>query len=190
MPPVSIESAEGAFFLLTRQNISRGNEKIYEFGGFTLFELITVIFMIAFVSTFAVPGVMSWRSAAKLRGAAENLKGNLELAKMKAIQLNGPVAVHFRKDAYQIFVDNGANAGILDSDEQIIRNITLSPGIRFDFAATTFRATDGDWPKKARFLGRGTANNGTAVLINQHRTKGKAVTVSNLGKITLKNFQP
>ena len=162
---------------------------MYKFEGFTLFELITVIFMIAFVSAFAVPGVMSWRSAAKLRGTAENLKGNLELAKMKAIQENGPVAVHFREDAYQIFVDTGATAGILDSDEQILKNISLSPGIKFDFAATTFAATDGGWPKKTRFLGRGTAANGTAVLINEQRTKAKAVSVSNLGKITLSNFQ-
>ena len=156
--------------------------------GFTLFELLTVIFMIGLFSAFAVPGIMSWRNAATLRGAAENLKGNLELAKMKAIQENGPVAVHFSEDAYQIFVDTGATAGSLDSDEQILKNISLSPGIKFDFAATTFAATDGDWPKKTRFLGRGTAVSGTAVLINEQRTKAKSLTVSGLGKITLANY--
>ena len=159
-----------------------------KFQGVTLFELMTVIFMIALVSTFAVPGIMSWRSAAKLRGAAENLKGNLELAKMKAIQENGPVAVHFREDAYQIFIDTGVTGGILDSDERIVKNISLTAGIKFDFAATTFAASNGDWPKKTRFFGRGTAGNGTIVLKNEKRTKGKAVTVSNLGKITLKNY--
>ena len=156
--------------------------------GFTLIELLTVIFMIGLFSAFAVPGIMSWRDAAKLRGAAENLKGNLELAKMKAIQENGPVAVHFREDTYQIFVDTGAIAGTLDSDEEIIKNISLSPGIKFDFAATTFAATDNDWPKKTRFLGRGTAVSGTAVLINEQRTKAKSLTVSGLGKITLANY--
>lgn len=161
---------------------------MHKFKGVTLFELLTVISMFAIVSAFAVPGIMSWRNAAKLRGAAENLKGHLELAKLKAIQENGPVAVHFREDTYQIFVDTGATKGILDSDERIIKNISLSPGIKFDFAKTTFAAINGDWPKKTRFLGRGTANNGTAVLRNAKRTKGKAVTVSNLGKITLKNY--
>lgn len=144
--------------------------------------------MIGLFSAFAVPGIMSWSDAAKLRGAAENLKGNLELAKMKAIQVNGPVAVHFSEDAYRIFVDTGATAGILDSDEQILRNISLSPGITFDFAATTFTATDGDWPKKTRFFGRGTAASGTAVLINVQRTKAKSLTVSSLGRIRLANY--
>ena len=134
-----------------------------KFEGITLFELMTVIFMITFVASFAIPGIMSWRSAAKLRGAAENLKGNLEFAKMKAIQENGPVAVHFRQGSYRVFVDTGAVAGTLDGDDQILKSVSLSPGIHFDFAATTFAATDGDWPKKTRFLGRGTANNGTAV---------------------------
>jgi len=156
--------------------------------GFTLTELLTVIFMIGLFSAFAVPGIMSWHHAAKLRGAAENLKGNLELAKIKAIQENGPVAVHFSEDSYQIFVDTGATAGILDSDEQIIKSISLAPGIKFDFAATTFAATGGDWPKKTRFLGRGTAAGGTAVLINQQRTKAKSLTVSGLGKITLASY--
>ena len=157
-----------------------------KFEGITLFELITVIFLITFVSSFAIPGIMSWRSAAKLRGAAENLKGNLEYAKMKAIQENGPVAVHFNEDTYRIFVDTGAIAGTLDGDERILKSVSLPPGIQFDFAETTFAATDGGWPKKTRFLGRGTANNGTAVLTNHQKTKGKAVSVSNLGKITLK----
>lgn len=157
--------------------------------GFTLFEVLTVIFMIAFVSAFAVPGIINWRSTAKLRGAAENLKGNLELAKMKAIQENGPVAIHFREDGYLIFLDTGATAGILDADERLLKNISLPPGVKIDFAESTFADVDGDWPRKTRFFGRGTASAGTAVLINAKRTKGKAVTVSSLGKITVKNFK-
>jgi len=154
--------------------------------GFTLIELMTVIFMIAFVSTFAVPGIIKWRNAAKLRGAAENLKGDLELAKLKAIQENGPVAIHFREDGYQIFIDTGANAVILDADERLIKNILLPQGIKIDFALTTFDAVDGDWPKKTRFKGRGTADAGTAVLVNSSG-KQKSVTVSKLGRITIKN---
>ena len=165
--------------------------KLNKLVGVTLFELMTVIFMIALVSAFAIPGIMSWRSAAKLRGAAENLKGNLELSKMTAIQENGPVAVYFRENAYQIFIDTGATVGVLDSDERILKIILLSPGIKFDSAATTFSGVnnENDWPKKTRFFGRGTADNGTAVLKNELRTKGKAVSVSNLGKITLKNYK-
>ena len=145
--------------------------------------------MIAIVSAFAVPGIISWRSAAKLRGAAENLKGSLELAKMKAIQENGPVAIHFRAESFQIFLDTGASAGILDANDRLIKKILLSADVKIDFAASTFPDVEGDWPRKTRFFGRGTAGAGTAVLTNAMRTKGKAVTVSSLGKITVKNFE-
>lgn len=158
--------------------------------GFTLLELLTVIFMIALVSAFAVPGIISWRNAAKLRGAAENLKGNLELAKMKAIQENGPVAIQFWVGGYRIFVDTGANGGELDAGETVIKSVELPPGIRFDFDESTFATVygDGDWPIKTRFQGRGTAAAGKAVLTNPARTKAKSLTVSNLGKITLANY--
>lgn len=166
----------------------RRRQRVRKIRGFTLIELMTVIFMIAVLSAFAVPGIISWRSAAKLRGAAENLKGHLEYTKMRAIQENGPVAVLFYEDAYQIFVDTGGNPSALDDEDVILKRISLTPGIKIDFAATTFNATDDQWPKKTRFFGRSTAAAGTVVLKNEGRTKGKAISVSNLGKITLKTY--
>jgi len=161
-------------------------------GGFTLIELLTVIFMIGFVSAFAIPGIMSWRSAAKLRGAAENLKGDLELAKLKAIQVNGPVAIQFSSDRYRIFVDTGANDGKLDAGEELMKSVELPPGIRFDFndikSTLSTVNDDGDWQKKIRFFGRGTADNATAVLKNEQRTSAKKLVVSSLGRITLANY--
>jgi type IV fimbrial biogenesis protein FimT len=157
--------------------------------GFTLFEVLTVIFMLTIVSAFAVPSMINWRETAKLRGAAENLKGNLGLAKMKAIQENGPVAIHFRENGYQIFIDSGATAGMLDPDERLLKNISLTAGVKIDFAGSTFAAVGGGWPRKTRFFGRGTAAPGTAVLTNATKTKGKSVTVSSLGKITVKTIE-
>jgi len=160
--------------------------------GFTLIELLTVIFMIGLFSAFAVPGIMSWRDTAKLRGAAENLKGNLELAKMKAIQVNGPVAIQFKDDRYRIFVDTGANGGKLDAGEELMKSVALPPGIRFDFndpeSTLSTVNDDGNWQKKTRFKGRGTADNATAVLKNEQRTRAKKLKISNLGKITLANY--
>jgi prepilin-type N-terminal cleavage/methylation domain-containing protein len=156
-------------------------------SGFTLIELMTVIFMLALLSAFAVPGIISWRSAAKLRAAAENLKGNLELAKLKAIQENGPVAVHFKENGYQIFVDTGATAGILDADERLMKNISLPVGIKF--APKTFGEAGDTWPRKTRFFGRGTADNGTAFLKDEKRTEGKKIIISNLAKITIEKYK-
>jgi prepilin-type N-terminal cleavage/methylation domain-containing protein len=154
--------------------------------GFTLIELMVVIFMIAAVSGFAVPGIMKWRSAAKLRGAAENLKGDLELAKLRAIQENGPVAINFSEKSYQIFIDSGTTLGILDANELVLKKTSLPEGVRFDSTLTTFDAVDGDWPwpKKTRFKGRGTADAGSAMLVNSNGKK-KKIKISSFGNITI-----
>lgn len=152
-------------------------------SGFTLIELVVVIFMIAFVSAFAVPNILNWRSAAKLRGAAENLKGDLELAKIKAIQENGSVSIEFYGDRYEIYVDNDKNLSP-DAPENLSRicDKSLPAGVQIDTDATGFSGGQ----KFARFFGRGTAMNGTVVLVDS-KGKQKLVTVSKLGKITIKN---
>ena len=145
--------------------------------------------MIVIVSTFAVPGILSWRDTAKLRSAAENLKVDLECAKLKAIEENGSVAIHFGDDRYQIFLDDGATPGELDAGEPIYKNVTMPVGVRIDFTRSTFKAVDGAWPRKTSFKGKGTADAGKAVLMNSAGTKAKSVTVSGLGKITMANYK-
>lgn len=151
-------------------------------NGFTLIEVMVVIFMIAFVSAFAVPNIMNWRSAAKLRGAAENLKGDLELAKLKAIQENGVVSIEFHGDRYQIYIDNDKDLSP-DSPENLSRLLSksLPSGIQIDPDATSFGGE-----MYTRFFGRGTAINGTAVLVDS-KGKKKKVTISTFGKITIEN---
>lgn len=156
--------------------------------GFTLIEMMVVIFMIALVSSFAVPGIMKWRRAAKLRGAAENLRGDLELAKLKAIQENGPVAINFGEKSYQIFIDSGTTLGILDANELVLKKTSLPEGVRFDSTLTTFDVVDGEcpWPKKTRFKARGTADAGTAVLVDSSGRKKKVI-ISTFGNIRIEN---
>jgi len=153
-------------------------------GGFTLIEALIVIFLIAFISAIAVPNIMKWRVEAKLRGAAENLKGDLELAKLKAIQANGPVAINFTESGYTVFRDNGATLGVYDTGEDFFGNRSFPPGIKIVISQTTF-TDDGFGGKRTRFMGRGTADAGTAFLLN---TKGtiKKIIISPVGRITVK----
>ena len=150
-------------------------------GGFTLIEALIVILMISLISAIAVPGMMKWRTAAKLRGAIENLKGNLELAKLKAIQENGPVAVNFTENSYEIFRDNGATTGVHDTGEEYFGNKSLPKGVRIDLPATTF-PDDGFGGKRIRFKGRGTARQGTVFLVNSVGSVRKII-VSSIGRI-------
>lgn len=150
--------------------------------GFTLIEVMVVIFMITAVSAFAVPGIMKWRSAAKLRGAAENLKGDLELAKLRAIQENGAVSIEFYGDRYQIYIDNDKDWSP-DAPEKLSRllNKRLPPGIQIDTEATSFGGQ-----KHTRFSGRGTAVTGTAVLVDSSGRKKKII-ISTFGNIRIEN---
>ena len=149
--------------------------------GFTLIEALVVILLSAFISALAVPNLMNWLNKANLNGAANNLKGSLELAKLKAIQENGPVAVNFTGKSYAIFRDSGANIGIHDAGEEFFRKRLLPRGIRIDLSATTF-ASAGNGSKKTRFKGRGTSTSGTVYLVN---SKGmvKKIIVSSTGRI-------
>lgn len=144
-------------------------------NGFTLVEALIVIFLIVITATFAVPNFIAWRDNDRLRGAATNLKGDLEMAKLKAIQMNGPVAIDFSASSYEIFDDSGASASAREVDEQFFRQRSLPAGIKIDL----------DHSRKIRFMGRGTAKNGTIYLVNSQGRK-KEVIVSRVARIRIK----
>jgi prepilin-type N-terminal cleavage/methylation domain-containing protein len=149
--------------------------------GFTLIEALIVIFLMAFISALAVPNLMNWLNKAKLNGAVNNLKGSLELAKFKAIQENGPVAVNFTANSYAIFRDTGATPGVHDAGEELFRKRLLAKGVRIDLSATTFPHT-GDGGKRTRFKGRGTSASGTVYLVGSEGMVKKII-VSSTGRI-------
>ena len=146
--------------------------------GFTLIEALIVIFLISIVSTIAAPGIMKWRSSAKLRGATENLKGNLQLAKLKAIQENGSVSVLFNENGYQIFMDNDKNWDP-DSISGVLVSRRLPPGIKIDLNQGGFGNKD---YYGTRFMGRATADSGTVFLSNLEGNIKKVI-VSSVGRI-------
>ncbi len=153
--------------------------------GFTFIEAIIVIFILALIAGIATPGILSWRSEAKLRGAADNLKSDLELAKLKAIQENGMVAINFTENGYLVFKDDGATQGVHDSDEDLYGSRSLPAGVKIDLGKTTF-ADDGLGGQYTRFSGKGTANDGTAHLVNSRGTK-KRVVINVLGRIKIES---
>jgi len=150
-------------------------------AGFSLVELMMAICVLALISALATPSLLNWRNNAKLRGAASNLKGDMELARLKAIQVNDTVVVHFTENGYKVFKDDsGLTSGEYDAGEALYGDRTLPAGVKIDLDKTGFGAS-GD---SARFKGRGTAVSGSAVLVNVKETE-KKVTVSSLGRITI-----
>ncbi len=148
-------------------------------SGFTLVEALIVIALIAVVSALAAPSIIKWRRAARLRGAVENLKGDLELAKLKAIQESGTVSVIFSADRYQVFVDNNKDWSP-DTTESMLRQRSLPPGVSIDLDQTSFGSMD----DQTRFYARGTSVNGSVYLVNKDGNQ-KKITVSELGRIII-----
>jgi type II secretion system protein H len=143
-------------------------------AGFSIFELLIVIAVIAVVSAIVTPNIISWRNSAKLRGAAGNVKGDLEMSKARAVRERSPVTVTFTATNYQVtFTDKDGNA-------RTLRNRQLPAGVRVDLGSTGF----GFMGDQTQFNGRGLPVAGSAVLVN---TKGdqKKIIVSTLGRIRI-----
>ena len=103
-------------------------------SGFSFFELLTVIAIIAIASSIAVPSVISWRQNAKMKGAVNRVYGDMQYAKFTAIKANNWVAVQFYPNRYEIFFDDGDQ--IQEAGERVIKNVTMPAGVTI--ASTTF----------------------------------------------------
>ena len=142
--------------------------------GFSLYELLVVVAIIAVVSTIVAPPIMSWRSSAKLRGAADNIRGDLEMSKARAVRERAPVTVTFTETNYRVtFTDR-------DGNDRTLRDRQLPAGVRIDLGNTAF----GFMGDETQFNSRGLPIAGSAVLVN---TKGeqKRIIVSTLGRIRI-----
>ena len=148
-------------------------------AGFTLLEAMVVIFLIAIVSTMVAPNLIARGNKARLNSAANSLKGDLELAKIKAAHINGPVAIQYSASDYEIFYDNSGTRYERDVGDELIRARSLPAGVKINLDKSA---------KKMDFKGRGTATAGTIHLVNLKGLK-KQVVVSAVGRIRIDNEQ-
>jgi type IV fimbrial biogenesis protein FimT len=153
--------------------------------GFSLFELLVVVAIIAVVSAIVTPHFIGWRNSAKLRGTVDNLKSDLEMAKINAVKENNFVAVLFDDNGYRVFVDR-ANLWVQDPDERLLRDRRLPAGVAFDFGNPSWGFTN----NRTRFNSRGRADseNGTAVIVN-NRGEQSNIIVSTLGRIRVQRIE-
>jgi type IV fimbrial biogenesis protein FimT len=155
-------------------------------SGFTLIELLVIIAIIAVLSSLGTPAFLQWHSDTKLRDAVSSLRGDMEMAKLRAMRENEFVTVVFNTDSYLIFIDDGAGAGgvtenwILDGDENVLRNRQLPAGVSIDLGNTTFVSN------RTRFNGRGhIANQGVATIVNTAGNQRVLDMNNRFGRITV-----
>jgi prepilin-type N-terminal cleavage/methylation domain-containing protein len=104
-------------------------------SGFTLFELMVVLGIMAILASVAVPGFLGWLPKYRMRSAADEVLATLQHAKLRAVRENSIVSVNFNfvNDSYLTFLDNGAGAnagnGIQEAGETTVKNGRMPAGI-------------------------------------------------------------
>jgi type IV fimbrial biogenesis protein FimT len=157
-------------------------ETMRNIKGYTLTEIMVVIAIIAIVTAIAVPNMLGWRGASRLRGAVDNLKGDLQRAKMMAVRESAFIAVDFdvNETEYTVCVDNGATPGDCETDERIITRRQLPAGVRIDLGLTDLTAGTDD---NTRFNDRGLPTLlGTIVVVNSDGDQ-RQVSLNRLGRL-------
>ena len=155
---------------------------IHKNSGFTLVELMISIALLALLATIAIPNMIGWRSGAKLRGAVENLRGDLQLAKLRAVQENGFVTVLFFEDSneYCLFIDDGDETPVdwpLEAGEIRFRIRSIPTGVSID---ADFNGYD-----YVRFNNRGLPENTGNVLVVSSDGDGQTIELNRLGLINI-----
>jgi type IV fimbrial biogenesis protein FimT len=160
-------------------------------AGFSLIEVMVVIAIIAIAAAVAIPNLIGSRGAAQLRGAADNLVGDFNLAKWRAVRHNGWVVLRFDSNGYQVFSDDGAGANngnwILDGDERLIRNRQLPAGVAINLGLTDFNGNLCSGKPCTRFNERGLLDSnctGSTVLTGTNGNQ-RQVDVNRLGRVNV-----
>jgi len=70
--------------------------------GFTLIEMAVVILVIGIIATFSVPAFVKLNRSLQLKGAIQNLAGQLQLARSKAMATGTPQIMHLYQGTYGV----------------------------------------------------------------------------------------
>ncbi len=138
--------------------------KHFRIAGYTLVELMIVIFIIAVISAFAIPAILQWMPDMRIKGAARGIYSAMQEAKSIAVQENSSAAVLFNNavapNTYQILRHPGQDGnwgtaddvnadpgpdGVFASADDIPEDppIPLPPTVTYNTTATTNATTAG-----------------------------------------------
>ena len=165
---------------------SKVKKKKLDNNAFTILELAVAIAIATILAGFALPSMINWQNSSRLRGAAVNLVGDLEMAKLRAIRENSPVVAQFSAEGYTIFVDNGAGGGtagdwVRNGEESLVQERRLPTGVTVDLDGLTL-ADD-----RLRFNGKGQPPDVATVetIPLQNQVGRKNVTLNRLGIVRI-----
>ncbi len=143
-------------------------------AGFTVWEVVVVVGIIAILSAVAVPNLVGWRDRARSKGVFENLRGDLQWAKTRAIRDHDWVAVLFHDGRYEINDAAGAT----------MRSRELAAGVVIDMVASTVPVDPSDVTRlRARFDTRGRCPDDGTLILKSPGGEQRQIRISPLGQI-------
>ena len=149
-------------------------------AGMSMIELLTVIAILAIAGAVAVPSLIDWRHGMRLRAAANEIRNDFELARMRAVRENTDVTVQFDPAAgrYQVTYNDENGNPVL------VKSHSLPPSVQIATGNSAY--TLDSYGDRATFGSRGTASPGTLVIAN---SKGATlqIVISFLGRVDLRN---
>lgn len=89
-------------WVIKRMNMDWVVKRMQKQSGFTLVEVMVVVAIVGIVTGIAVAGYLSWKPGYVLRGAVSQVRGDLNRAKMRAVETRRQCRVTFTANSYTI----------------------------------------------------------------------------------------
>ena len=165
--------------------------------GITVIELMTVIVIIGILLAIAIPTFARFRADSKLRGTALLLYGDLNFAKIKAMETGVSHTVIFGQQienttyTYVVIKDDDVDCEY-DSGEDIVKKVLFTDTYKGISIQNTTLPNNDDGLPAVRFNNKGISKNntggfgaGTITLQENTYNNTKDVVISSLGRVKI-----